>query len=383
MRKLFSFLIIGTALALTLTGCETKEVNANQEEVVVEDATGIAVYGKVEADNIEEIYINFPATAEQINVKEGQEVKAGDVILTFDNEAYKNEISRKKSEIELLKVELGGIYNTLDTNGIKMDQTQSELDIKNKQLEAGTDPDIVLLEQKKELAENKLNLARKEYADKKEILAVGGISNSEIEDVELTIKELEKEIQEVDENIKKTKTSKQLEIDELKAAVSTLRTQMSNTDNENQTNINSLKLKIEIAECELSDMEAKLKKAYLKDNNIIATQESGVIYEVQAKVGTPLDVASEKGAILKIINQESLIVTVNVPETFISQVALGDRVDVSLYANDEEVIQGKVRNIANNTTLINGENMVKVDVEIENNQSSLKYGYEVDATIYR
>ena len=76
------------------------------------------------------------------------------------------------------------------------------------------------------------------------------------------------------------------------------------------------------------------------------------------------------------------MINVDVPEAFINKMKLGNHADITFTASADEVIKGKVSRIAQTARVVNGENMVNVELEVTDSKVGLKQGYEVSAIIY-
>ena len=63
-------------------------------------------YGYVQADGLQTVYLSGTQTVTEIFVEEGQEVKKGDVILSFDTTLSDLALERKRLEVEKLKLRL-------------------------------------------------------------------------------------------------------------------------------------------------------------------------------------------------------------------------------------------------------------------------------------
>ncbi|MGN0977709.1 MAG: biotin/lipoyl-binding protein, partial [Faecousia sp.] len=63
-------------------------------------------YGPVTTDKIQTVYLSSTQTVTEILVSEGDEVKQGDVLMTFDTTLTELELERKRLEVEKLKLDL-------------------------------------------------------------------------------------------------------------------------------------------------------------------------------------------------------------------------------------------------------------------------------------
>lgn len=390
MKKQFSlFILCMFALAGAggvLVGCssDSKEASAAETPVEVEapqEENKIEAFGNVEASTISEVHVDFPATIKTIYVKEGDEVKNGDKIVNLDYENYKSEILKQEQEIQLLQVELNGVYAGLDTKTAELSQKQNELSTKQAALSNETDPEIKAAKEKMNYAEKQLEIAKKDYNLTKELVDSGNAANSELEAKGLEVEELENNIKQLQLEIERLKKDKQLDIQQIQTSIQTMQSAVSGDKEIKNTSAEQLQVKIQMAQTELSKMKAKLNQSYLKENDIIVDRKGGIIYEIKANEGQVLH-SDENETILRIADKDSLVATVNVPEAFISQIKVGSRAEITLTAQPDAPIEGEVTRISGRTTEINGENMVKVDIAFKGSTEGIKVGYEVDAMIY-
>lgn len=385
MKKQFSLFLLSTGIILgsvSMTGCNSQEVNAQElakEVEVNQEVNQLDVFGKVEAAAIRELAVDFPATIETIDLKAGDLVEKGTQLMTLDYESYKNEIIKKEQEIQLLKVEREAAYSSLDPQSVTINQKNSELKTKQKQLSNGTDPELIKIEEQIKILDQQISIAEKDYEVSKSLIEVGGISDKELKDKEMSLAELKNNKYQAENTLKQLTTSKQLEVDSLKGSIDSLQLTVSNTSTEKASKVEALDIKIQTAETELKEMKAKLTKAYLKDKAIVLDQKEGVVYEILVTEGTRL-----KGGepIMRLIDPSKLTALVDVPEAFINKIKVGEKADLYLAASPDDAISAKVSRIAQAAKVVNGENMISVELEVTENQAVLKQGYEVNAIIY-
>lgn len=385
MKKQFNIFLLSIGVLLgsiAMTGCNSQEVNAQEltkEVEITQEVSQLDVFGKVEAATIRELAIDFPATIETIDLKVGDLAEKGTQLMTLDYEGYKNDILKKEQEIQLLKVEREAAYNSLDPQSITINQKNSELKTKQTQLTTGTDPERIKIEEQIKLLDQQISVAEKDYEVSKSLMEVGGISNKELEDKEMRLTELKDSKYQAENALKQLKINRQLELDSLKGSIASLQATVSNTNEEKTSKVETLDIKIQAAETELKEMNTKLTKAYLKDNSIILDQTEGVVYEILVAEGTRL-IGGEP--IMRLIDPSQLTALVDVPEAFINKVEVGQKADIFLAASPDEAISAKVSRTSHAARVVNGENMISVELEVVENQAALKQGYEVNAIIY-
>lgn len=99
-------MIVSIGLALSLTACGGSNTSDNDKKPVVkQNKNTIEASGTVQASNIENIVIDFPATAipkvTKVNVQEGQQVKKGDKLIELDMSDYNAAIKGKEKALDI------------------------------------------------------------------------------------------------------------------------------------------------------------------------------------------------------------------------------------------------------------------------------------------
>ena len=206
--------------------------------------------GTVSADEVQTVYVSDTQTVTQVFVQEGQEVKKGDVLLSYDTTLTDIELTRKELDIQKQKLELEKMQKQVKTRK-RLDAappqdgvaTQSEdgsgsqipsggdntggstgSDDKDKQIKDLQDKIKDLQDQVKKL-EDSSSSAGKDLDNLK----------SQLEDAENQKAELEKKLQEIDDQkYDEQIAEKQQTIDELtKQLISLMPDEVSDSDVEN------------------------------------------------------------------------------------------------------------------------------------------------------
>ena len=109
-----SILIIGSAVGLVAV---LKKSNKNKKVVDVYPVSELlgetdwyeyedTLYGYVDTSMQQNIYLSSSQQIEEIKVKEGQEVKAGDVILVYDTTAQELELAQMRADVEIARADV-------------------------------------------------------------------------------------------------------------------------------------------------------------------------------------------------------------------------------------------------------------------------------------
>ena len=315
MKKIF---IIGILLLFIITGCNktpTSQVN-NQK---VETNHSIEVFGTIRALDAKNIMIDFPATIENICVREGQRVKKGLPLVTLNINQFKAEIKKKETELNVARLEL-----------------------------SKTDNDAAL---KKLL--NDLQYEENLYQKTQLLYEAGAISKYQLDDDSSSLEKLRKTVE------------------ELKIALNSL-------ENERNNNMQIQQEKISSLEYELKMLRDKLDKSYLQDNVIANDTENGVVYDINYLPG---DVIDNEKKVLSIINSDSIFVQADVAEEFIKDVKLNAQTTIVPIADKSKMYKGRIVKISDKAMQKNGETIIPVDIAIDNPDSFLMPDFNVDVAI--
>ncbi len=339
--------IISICLLITAAGCSTREDEPATAEV---DLSGelkeVEAFGLVKAEESRDIIIDFPAIVSEVLVKEGQHVSMHDPILTLDSAQYESQLSNKKSELNIAKLEHQKVINSLEE--LSLGNNESEISkLKN---------ELALLIKIKEHAAEQFNSNEKLYNE-------GAISK---EAYDLSKQNMEEAINNA-ENI-------QYELQQ--AESNTMQFTLKLESEKNQSEIQSEL--ISQIENNLADLERKLNKSYIMGTQIISDCENAAIYNIAYTSGDIID--TDKKA-FSIANLDKLIVEADVVEEFIKDVREGSSVRIVPVADRTKEYKGIVSYISQMAFSKNGETVVPIKISIEDTDSFLLPNYNVDVFI--
>lgn len=330
MKKTILILVM-ICIAVMSAACSKGEKNVVAEAApttVPEKA--VEAFGVVEANEIDNISLDIEAKVGKVNVKDGQQVKKGDILMSLDLNAYMEEIRSKEHELSVIRLEA------------------QKIDSKS------TNPAVEKLRNDLTYANSQLGKALEEQAKQEKLYQSGSISKSEYDTY----------VKAVDE---KTKTAEDIkyELD------STLRSNDLDSAIQNE--------RAATIESEIRQLKDRINKSYISENNIICDMENGIVYELGYKAG---DTISSEVKIISVLNLDSLVVKADVAEEFIKDVKLGAKVEIIPVADKSKAYTGKVTDIAQKATVKNGETIIPVEISIDNRDSFLFPNFNVDVKIF-
>ncbi len=132
MRKAALIVIIG--IITLLGGCKSQDGKGQAHDITLgaeKKEQIIEAYGIIKAQDIRDVVIDFPASVEQISVKNGQKVQMGDTLMVLKIEEIKTQIKEMEYEISLMKEQTDAAGNQAD----KIDLLEDKLALLNAKLE--------------------------------------------------------------------------------------------------------------------------------------------------------------------------------------------------------------------------------------------------------
>lgn len=362
-----------------LSGCVKSEQAAEPVTTESSQAEAVEAWGEVEAKTVKEINIAFPAQVQKIYVREGDEVKEGDKLASLDYEEYKQTIAIKEKEKSLDGASLDSLLKDGDGQSAEVSALQSEASLIQSQLKNGSDPEVLALEADIKDLDEKIKESEKDYEAKTQLLAIGGASQKELDDIKLKLDADKREKDILKIKIKKLNQDKQLKLKALNASITSKQAELNTIDKNNASNKSSTQIKQEIASLEAYNMKQKYDKSYIKGSDVVLDIKRGIVESINVVEGSIL--GEEQTTLMRIIDEDSIVVTANVPEEFIKDVKIGAKVHIIPYADKSAVIQGQVTKIAKRAVEVNGETVIKVEIKAQEQSPFLCDGYSVDVEI--
>ena len=327
-RKLLAILMIGTVLLSAACSKPVKDAAAEAAPTPEAKRT-VEAFGIIEANDIENISLDIEAGVEKVSVKEGQQVKKGDILLSLNMKAYMEQIKTKQHQLSIVRLEA-------------------------EKLEVGSsNPDIEKLTNDLNFANEQLQKASRELESQEKLYKSGAISKYEYD---VFVKAVDA----------KSKSAEDIKYD------------LDSLMRSNGLGSAIQREQAAAIESEIRQLKEKISKSYIFENNIVCTMDNGIVYELGYKTG---DTISSEKKVLSVMNLDSLVVKANVAEEFIKDVKLGAKVEIIPVADKSKQYNGKVTAIAKNALIQNGETVIPVEISIDNKDSFLLPNFNVDVKI--
>lgn len=328
-KRILIILMMGVIFITAACSKPVEDVSA-EAAPVSEPERAVEAFGIIEANGIENISPDIEAEITAVNVKEGQQVKKGDILLSIDMRAYQEKIKSRQHELEIIRLEAKKLDNV------------------------GSNPDIEKLENDLKYANEQLEKASKELEAQLKLYESGAISKYKYD------------------QYVKAADAKRKNAEDIKYQMDGL------------MHINGLGLAIQnekaaAAESEIRQMKDKISRSFISGNNIICTVENGIVYDIGYKAG---DKISPEKKLLSLMDMDTIVVKADVAEEFIKDVKTGAGVEIIPAADKSRQYQGKIVAIAKKAVEKNGETVIPVEISIDDKDSFLLPDFNVDVRIF-
>jgi len=297
-KRICSFSLMIVFLGAFTTGCSSTEENKVAANQLVEEERGLTAQGVIEAKEIS-INTKIPGKIIKVHIEEGQEVKAGDLLLEISND----EIMAKKEQTLAL---ISAAESARDAATGQVAAAKAMFAKANK---GARSQDV-------EKAKAYFELMQKTFQRVDSLYEKGGVSKQKRDEVETQLKVAKATLSMANEGARSEDIS-------AAQALVTQATSMEQAANN----------KVDQAKAGLQEVEA-----YLKDTKILAPID-GTITVLNSDEG---ELVSTGMGIATVSNLEDTWVEVKVKETDLGKVSVGQIVDVKLLSYEDEKFEGKV-----------------------------------------
>ncbi len=377
-------LIAGTGFIIN----SKKSKKAEAKEVIVKSVEignftdSIDVEGDIEIKNQKDIYISKSQRVVDVLVEEGDEVKKGAVLITFDPDErseIEREIKAKEIEIEKEKINIKNYSLKISNLSVTTKEKDREkLKSENKRYEEK----LKVLKIEKESLERELKSKKRDFETKQKLYEAKAISQSELDDSENSLKSLEKDIDKKSLEISENK----LDAEENKRELLLKESEIADSKDSYKKEITLQKNNIELAKNSIAtkqlDIE-NLKTDLKKTVKNVVSPVNGTVVTVEAEPNFKVNL--EK-SLMTIADINSQIIKANILSSDIKNVKIGQKVIInSETMKKNRKIEGIVSKIATIATADEGNGysdiVVEIEIEFDAKKSGLKPGYKVNCEI--
>lgn len=394
-------LIVG-AIALIIVGSTISGVAAKGNSVpafqTAEITKGnvetiISASGVVESEESRVYYAPLNAKVASVAVEQGDAVKKGDVLLTYDTEDL--EFTQREGALEASISEnsyLSAIAESNKQEQILNDSTAT-LEIVETMIDAQQKfindlKDMVTDEKSKkrlDLLDEKYRLNRQQngIAVNMQIKPDGKITDSMWSadyEVRNKIAEVDKKLEELEMNKELTALERQIvEEQEKLADMQEMKTELKADKNTAENSVLNGNKKAELAAmAQKAKISEERALAHLEEAKAgIVAEFNGVVTELKVHDGFVTDQSS---MLMKVENSEDVRVTISLSKYDLEKVALGQKAEIVIAGNSYKGTVSKINHMAEQND--SGSRLVTAQIHIDNPDEHIYLGIEGKATIY-
>ncbi|HHX59705.1 MAG TPA: hypothetical protein GX707_03045, partial [Epulopiscium sp.] len=237
----------------------------------------ISSAGLVEAKDEESIYSEINATVGEVIVEVGDQVKAGDVLIRFENDT-KTKLERNLEKLKLQLSSTNLSLNDLTSQAGQQEILQAESTLEQvKKSEKDLADAITTQELGIEQAKRELDTARKLVNDQKELLEAGIIAQKEYDDMVDRVKAIEDQLETANIQLEGTKASVMAIESQKKNAQYTVDAAYNRvTDKSKKQMIAAKQNEVKSVNIQIAELEDEIAKANIE----VTSPINGVVSEV-------------------------------------------------------------------------------------------------------
>ncbi|WP_242661305.1 HlyD family secretion protein [Alkaliphilus metalliredigens] len=338
-------------LGFLMVACSKDEEISNVEEVdLSHELKIIEAFGLIKAEESKDIIIDFPAVVQEVLVKDGQHIGFHTPILTLDLSEYQSQITDKKNDLNIAKLEHQRLNKGLQ--GLTLENREPEIDKLINDLD---------------FSKKLYGQALEDLHSKEKLYEAGAISQESLDQFKRSVDEAKKNVDSSEYELQLSASRHDRELEQFRLKQDTESDQ-----------VGIQRERIRQIENNLSALNDRLNKSYMIGNQIVSEFESAAVHDITYASGHMTD--TERKA-FSIINLENLIVEANVVEEFIRDVHQGASVRIVPIADRTREYEGTVFYISQMAFPSNGETVIPVRISIDNLDSFLLPNYNVDVYI--
>ena len=348
-----------------------------------DQAGEIDAWGEVKYARMEDISVDFPALVTDVAVKEGDRVTLGQPLVTLDLSEYNGNVEKLKQQLAANQAALPAAEQDISALQADVAQTQSEIARKTKEYNGGTNADLELLQNSLDLAQKELAAAKKDLQNYRSLYDAGAVPKATLDQYSDALDQRQKTVDDVQANIRKTRTALKDELDQLNVSLKSKQAQLSQAKLGNTANVTKQQGGISSAQVDLNIMTAKTAKTYLKGSQIVSDLRNGIVQNIAVSSAGHLGAQGAPTPVLQIIDADSLTLSAEVDEEFIGSVKVSETVRIVPTSAPDASLTGTVTQIPNLAVEKDGKRVVRVLVKPSDPDNLLKPGYTADVYFAR
>lgn len=375
-----TFVIIGVVLVaaivlLTMAISQWTTQNSNVQNIettVVRRGTLIAsVNATGTLSPVREAQLAFGTTGAliKLEVKPGDLVKAGQIVATLDTRELELQLAQAEASLAAAQARLDQIKNPSPADVAAAQAQVASAEAALAQLKNPNPNDVLMAKADLEKAAAAVARAQADYD------RIGGASNPMIAMLPqaLALQQATLDYQKAQAAFNARFNPSDSQIKQAQAAVEQARAQLARVTNPNPNDLKSAQASVDQARAARDLARVRL------DYAIIKAPFDGMVTRVDVDLGSTVPAGR---VVLAIADVSEYRVKLNIDETEIAKIKVGQDVTISLEAYPGVTISAKVTDVASNATMVQGVVNYVVTVSLSPNQTvPLKLGMTADANI--
>ncbi|MGL4345184.1 MAG: HlyD family secretion protein [Cellulosilyticaceae bacterium] len=381
--KKYAIVMLSLGMSL-MVGCEFGQKEqpqnispAHQEAANIEV---IDVDGEVIASDTQTMTLECPGRITTVFIKEGQIVSKDDPLMALDLTSYLSQITLKENELEVAKIKLTQLQQTLNPQVVTLNQLKNTWGTENTKMTEGTAEQLLQLQNALRLAQEAEVLAKEDYEAAAALDEVGAISANELKNLaqihEIKMQETQNLVLQISEFKDKQKTT----LDELMTQIKSQEALLSNVERDKEAQLAMSTKEVESLEILVQDMQDKIHNDWMKDSTIIAPKDQMIVTEVMGKPGMQLQQVTTP--LITLVDQGSLSIEIKIPEEYSGDIKVGQEVQITPVGVETGKFQTKIKSIAYQVEESYGENIIRAELELlPKDMVGLRLGQSIEAQI--
>ena len=382
-------LIVGTTATIKSIQQKNRPIDVTKLTVPVEAKSvtvRITASGKVQPVQSVNISPKSPGLLAALNVEQGDTVKQGQIIARMDNSEIKMRILQYKANLEQAKAQLaesqaGSRPEEIAQGKARVDQAQAQLAITR---DGNRLQEIQQAQAQVDSAKASVELTQARVKRYQDLAKNGAISQDSLEQYISENSKAKANLEEAQRRLSLLKVgNRNQDIQKQEAIVNQEKEGLRKLENGNRPQeIARFKAAVASAEAQVKQQQVQL------EDTILRAPFSGIVTQRYATVGayvSPAISASSNASATStsiVALAKGIEVLANVPEVDISQIKLGQKVEISIDAYPEDVFQGQVRLIAPEAVVDQNVTSFQVRVAINTGAKKLRSGMNVSEVTF-
>lgn len=268
----------------------------------------VSVLGKIKSQESTNIYSTVDNVIKEVKVKEGDKVKAGDVLAILDSSGLEKDIEQQTAAADADDA----------SSRADIDSTKKAYDDALRLHDESVNSEIKNAEEALRLAKINFDDKNKIYEKNKTLFSAGAITESDLDKTKIDFETASSDYEKAKVSLEDAKAKSDQALNTAKGNYDTA--QAKGNDKSKRIGIEKLKQQL--------------------DNCTIKATTDGTITNVNAVVGNP-----GSGVLFQIEDLDNVEITVPIKEVDIANVKVGQRAEIKTDATGEEIIAGEILSI--------------------------------------